>query len=398
MHFNISAIVRQICIALLLPASLFAQDYRPGYIIKNNMDSVNGYVEYSTEKKSSSYCKFRSSRKDKATAFTPDELHAYGVYGDKRYESMLIPDPSIKGKAFVKVIVKGPLRLYQYRKTFLVAKDSLMLLPAPKSKVIDTDKGKRTQEDSRYKGLLNILLADCKLSADEIRYTESGLTNLVNNYNRCKGFEPLYKKPKPIFKVNFNVSAGYSISEMTIELPDPFALNTSNTVVGGLGVDLSSPRIFDRIFLTIDAWYVKNLYQGYYQNKAGSDVIHTDLQMEFTSIKLPVGLRYQFLKDVNTPFIKGGLMVSFLTGHTFDVIEEKETINGEVTTTKYAAEGSLQNVPKGIWLGVGYNKKISKNLQLTIEFRYDQGEGFIGTPIQRFSKVKNYNFLLGIRF
>ncbi|HEY5915855.1 MAG TPA: hypothetical protein VIU13_00560, partial [Chryseolinea sp.] len=64
----------------------------------------------------------------------------------------------------------------------------------------------------------------------------------------------------------------------------------------------------------------------------------------------------------------------------------------------YAAEGSLQNVPKGIWLGVGYNKKISKNLQLTIEFRYDQGEGFIGTPIQRFSKVKNYNFLLGIRF
>ena len=398
MRFNFFAVARQICIALLFPASLFAQDYRAGYIIKNNMDSVSGFIEYSAEKKSSNYCKFRSNRKDKATAFTPEELRSYGFYGDKRYESMQIPDSTTKGKVFVKVIVSGPIHLYQYRKTFLVKKDSVILLPTPKSTVIDTDKGKRASEDSRYKGLLNFLLADCKLSADETRYAESNLTNLINNYNRCKGFEPLYKEPKPLFKVNYNIVAGYNSSEMTIDLPDPFALNKSNTVVGGLGVDLSSPRIFDRIFFTIDAWYVKNLYQGYYQKKAGSDIIHTDLKMEFTSIKLPLGFRYNFLKDVNTPYIKGGLLVSFLTNHTFEKIEEKETVYGEVITSKSGEEGSLQKKPKGIWFGVGYHKKISKNLQLTIEFRYDQGEGFVGTPIQQFSKMKNYNFMLGIRF
>ena len=181
---------------------------------------------------------------------------------------------------------------------------------------------------------MNFLLADCKLSADETRYTESSLTNLINNYSRCKGFEPLYKKPKPIFKVNYSITAGYNSSEMTIDLPDPVAFNTSNTVFGGLGVDLSSPRIFDRIFLTIDAWYVKNLYQGYYKQQAGSDIIHTDLRMEFTSIKLPLGFRYNFLKDVNTPFIKGGLMVSFLTDHTYEKIEEKETVYGDVSHYK----------------------------------------------------------------
>jgi hypothetical protein len=398
MRFNFFAIARQICIAVLFPASLFAQDYRAGYIIKNNTDSVSGFIEYSAEKKSSSVCKFRSSRKHKATAFTPEELRAYGFYGDKRYESMQIPDSTTKGKVFIKVIVRGPINLYQYRKTFLVRKDSLVQLPTPKSKVIDTDNGKRTREDSRYKGLLNFLLSDCKLSADETRYTESSLTNLINNYNRCKGLEPLYKKPKPIFKVNFNLTAGYNSSDMTIDLPDPVALNKSNTVVGGLGVDLSSPRIFDRIFFTIDAWYVKNLYQGYYQKKAGSDIIHTDLQMEFTSIKLPLGFRYNFLKDVNTPYIKGGLLVSFLTNHTYEKIEERETLYGEVITTKSGEEDYLQNLPKGVWFGVGYNQKISKNLQLTIEFRYDKGEGFVGTPIQKFSEVKNYNFLLGIRF
>ena len=179
---------------------------------------------------------------------------------------------------------------------------------------------------------------------------------------------------------------------MTIDLPDPVALNTSNTVFGGLGVDLSSPRIFDRIFLTIDAWYVKNLYQGYYQQQAGSDIIHTDLRMEFTSIRLPLGFRYNFLKDVNTPFIKGGLMVSFLTDHTYEKIEEKETMYGDVITTKSGEEGSLQNTPKGFWFGVGYNKKIAKNLQLTIEFRYDHSEGFVGTAIQQFSKYRTTIF------
>ena len=143
---------------------------------------------------------------------------------------------------------------------------------------------------------------------------------------------------------------------------------------------------------------MNNLYHGYYQKKAVSDIIHTDLRMEFTSIKLPIGFRYNFLKDVNTPYIKGGLLVSFLTNHTFEKIEERETLYGEVVTTKSGEEDNLQNAPKGIWFGVGYNQKIRKNLQLTIEFRFDQGEGFVGTPIQKFSEVKNYNFLLGIRF
>ena len=104
------------------------------------------------KRRAPAYCKFRSNRKDKATAFTPDELHAYGFYGDKRYESMQIPGATTKGKVFVKVIVKGPITLYQFRKTFLVKKDSLVQLPTPKSKVIDTDKGKRAGKIPVIKG------------------------------------------------------------------------------------------------------------------------------------------------------------------------------------------------------------------------------------------------------
>jgi hypothetical protein len=311
---------------------------------------------------------------------------------------MQIPGGISDGKTFVKIHAKGPIQLYQYRKEFLVRKDSLILLPTPKSKVVETSQGQRSRVDSRYKGLLNFLVADCKLSADETRYTEFDLTNLVNNYNRCKGFEPLHRKPKPLLKANYNIFAGYNRSDLTVEVPDPVTFNTSNTVVGGFGVDLSSPRIFDRIFFTIEAWYVKNFYQAYYEKQVSINTVHNDVHMEFTSIKVPIGFRYNFLKDVNTPYIKGGLVLNHLFDHTIGTIQETESTNGQVNTTKSSGTDLLQKGPKGIWFSVGYNRKLLKNLQLSIEFRYDQGESFIGTGLQSFSHVKNYNFLLGVRF
>ena len=384
---------------LVLPLSVFAQDYRPGYVIKNNKDSVSGFIKYATGKKNSKYCMFRASRKSKAEKFTSNDLLSYGFYGDKLYISMLVPDAGNESKVFVKVLSNGPLKLYQYQKQFLVKKDSLILLPTPKSKVVQTSDGMKSKDDSRYKGLLNFLVSDCKLSADGIRYTEYDLTNLVNNYNRCQGIEPLYKKPKPAFKANYMVFGGYNQSNLEVHVTDPIPFNKSNTVIGGIGVDLSSPRIYDRLFFTMDLSYVKNFYQAYVQGQLVSDIIHDDITMDFTSIKVPLGFRYNFLKDANTPYIKAGFMVGFVVDYDIRLNREQQTSYGRViTTTKTENVFDLQKKPKGIWMSVGYNRTIFKSLQIFAELRYDKGEGFIGTPIQSFSDMKTYSFLLGIRF
>ena len=139
MSFHSLSFGRLVCIVcLLLPSFIFAQDYRPGYVIKNNKDSVSGFINYAAEKKNSSYCKFRPTMRGKSDRFTPNDLLAYGFYGDKQYESMTIPDSSIERKVFVKVLARGPMQLYEYRKFFLVRKDSLIQLPTPKYKVVET--------------------------------------------------------------------------------------------------------------------------------------------------------------------------------------------------------------------------------------------------------------------
>lgn len=399
MRYYFSVPIRLVClIALFIPSVLSAQDYRPGYIIKSNMDSLSGFVEYATEKKNSMYCMFRATRKSESVKFTPNDLSSFGFYSDKQYESMQVPGAANNNRVFVKVLAKGPLQLYQHQKEFLVRKDSLILLPAPKSTMVETPQGMRSKNDSRYKGLLNFMVADCQLSANEIKYSEYDLTNLAINYNRCKGVEPLFRKQKPIFRADYIAFGGYTQSNFELTGNHTIPFNTSNTVTGGLGVELSSPRIFDRIYLTIDFSYVKCFYQAYYEYEDGYEFVREDITMDLTSIKMPIGFRYNFMKDTNTPYIKAGLLMSFLTQSDITLNQERELF-GEITTISQSdAVTELQKVPKGYWVSVGYNRRFYKNLQLFVEVRYDKGEGFIGTPVQSFSNMSNLNFMLGIRF
>jgi hypothetical protein len=323
---------------------------------------------------------------------------AYGFYGDKQYVSLEIPQYVSEGKIFVKVLARGPVTLYQYQKKFAIKKDSLVVLPSPKGETIQTSSGRRWKEDGRYIGLLNFMFSDCKLSADETSYTEGDLTNLVNNYNRCKGVEPAFRNQKPIFKANYAGIAGYVVSEMTTLPPNEISFNPSKTVVGGLGIELSSPRIFDKVFLTVEAMYVNNFYQAYTKSPDGTGFLHKDVTMDFTSIKMPIGFKYNILRDASTPYVRAGFMIGFLMSHEIQTIEEKENQFGVVSTTVKEGAEDVQNSPMGVWFAAGYSKKLTKKLHLFGEVRYDRGEGFIGTAIQKFSEVTNYSFMLGIRF
>lgn len=376
---------------------VFAQDYRPGYIIKSNLDSVNGYIRYSTERKNSSYSKFRPSRKEKSRTFSPDDLKGYGFHGDKRYKSIYLPDDTSHRKVFAKELAIGPLGLYQHRETFLVKKDSFILLPVPKKEFVDSDRGKMLKQDLRYKGLLNQLVADCSLSAENTNYSEKDLVELVTNYNRCRGFEAPAREGKPMFKVNYSVFAGYSKSKFNVwDYPETF--EPSSTITGGLGFDISSPRIFDRIFFTISASYLKNIFQTNRTTSEGDDLIHREAKMNFTSIKVPFGLRYNFLSSRNTPYIKIGFTTSVLLDHNIKISEVVETPDGTMFVTQYSDGGfDIKKSPKGFWAGLGYNRKLF-NVQFYVEAWSEYGSGFMGTTTHRYSDMSSITLLSGIRF
>ena len=398
MHHIALKFVALVCFAAGMSVqTLRAQDYRPGYLITNTGDSLSGFISYNAGNKNLARCSFKKTKKSGVTRYTAAELREYGFFGDRQYVSLVLPNKTLEGKVFVRVLAKGPIRLYRYGNQFFVQKDSVLTLPIPEKIQVETEKGNMLRDDKRYVGVMNSLLLDCSLTANESSYAESDLTNLVNNYNRCKGYEPMQKKPKPLAKLNYELFAGYVQSNLEMDLLNGVKFSPSKTIIGGFGLDYSAPRVSDRLFLSVEGWYANALYQAYVEGPYNGDYRRMDILMDVTYFKLPIGFRYNFLKENSTPYIKVGFAPILYQKIDVKTLEEKETSTGIVNTYEYEGGYDLKK-SKGVWFSAGYDKLISGRTKLFLEFRYEKGQGYIGTAIQSFSSLDNYNFLLGLRF
>lgn len=385
-------------IVLFIASWANAQDYRPGYVVKNDLDSINGFVAYRSDAKNQEECLFRQTRKGETIRFNPEQLRAFGFHGDKQFRSVNSPHESGSSrKVFAKQLVRGNMSLLKISKDFvLMVKDSLIFLPVPKSKDVKNSEGNWSKRDKRYVGILNYLIRDCQLSADQTSYTEGDLTNLLHSYNRCKGVEVSLANQKPLGKLNFLVFGGYARSKMEMDLFTDVAFSPSYSVLAGAGLELSSPRIFDRLFFTTEVWYHETFYQAYDKGPFAGNIRHQDIFIDVSYVKIPVGFKYSF-RSTNTPYVKVGMSFTALNKINVRTFEEVETPDGTVYADENFGGYDVKD-PKGVWMAMGYERIVFGKVKMFGELRYERGEGFIGTPIQSFSKLNNFNLLVGIRF
>lgn len=72
-------------IALTLCVQVFSQsDYRNGFVITQNHDSLPGLVNFRDGGKSNTNCDFKTSASAAATTYGAKDLIAYGFVDDKR--------------------------------------------------------------------------------------------------------------------------------------------------------------------------------------------------------------------------------------------------------------------------------------------------------------------------
>lgn len=391
------------CLLLAMLACSFhnplgAQDFRPGYIITINGDSINGLVSYGAGKKNLATCSFKKDKRAKAEQYSPLELRAYGINEDKQFVSLALPDNSVPtSQVFARLVVHGPMELFRYRKLFFVRKDSLQALPLPQARMIETAQGNMSMEDKRYVAILNRLVADCHLSADKVVYSESDLSDLVKRYNLCKGFAPQHDSPRAMAKVNYALFTGFVQSKLRVYQFEDISFKPTNTVTGGFSLDFSSPRVFDRLFLSVEGWYLDAFYQGYTEGPYNGTFRRQDVIIEATSFKLPIGVRYNFSREGSSPYIKGGIITTLYQDLKIKTIQERETLTGIIITDEVHG-GYDTKKARGIWFSLGYDQRIAGKAKIFIELRYERVNAFIGTAVEKFSEMNNYAGLVGVRF
>jgi len=183
-----------ISIFLLSANLLFAQsDFKAGYIITNQMDTVWGLGNIS---KKQDYCIFQPYNKNDHNKYYPDKIFGFRILKGRYYLSKQVGNDWL----FLEYLVDGELDLYVLREKggnerFFIEKDDLPLkeILYGKEDLVYKDGTSYIQEDKKYLGLMKVYMQDSPEMLTEIEKVDvikqKSLIQLAEDYHNSVCFD-----------------------------------------------------------------------------------------------------------------------------------------------------------------------------------------------------------------
>jgi hypothetical protein len=190
---------------LLLHGILNAQiDFRPGYIIKQNGDTVFGEIDYRSELLRGQSCHFRFQDKAGTRDFFPNDLLSYRFIDGKYYISREVDGK----KVFLEFLIQAKISIYYLRDTrgehYYLEKEGFEFaeLPYEDKRVYDNGAAYSTQSRTHI-AMLNLYMQDAPSMQEQItaigKPTHQNLIRLVKYYHQIvsKGLPFIVFEKKP---------------------------------------------------------------------------------------------------------------------------------------------------------------------------------------------------------
>lgn len=354
----------------MISNSFGQKDFRNGFIITPDHDTINGQVNYRSNSKNYKSCIFKSEQGE--TEYYPTQILGFGYVNDKYFTSQITKN------SFSEVLVTGQISLYKSNDKFLVKKDTTLYYLELITEQVEADGKIGTKKNNRWRGLLTYLISDCLENANNLTFKinldEKSLTRLLVAYNKCSGKAfTEYKASKPWTKLEFGALLGVTKSEILINnesssfsyLADSYrSVNPSI----GLLIAISSPRISERVAFQSEIHFIKSAYSSFVKN--GISTEYHDTYIDLSTLSVPLSLKYSFPEKRYGWYLQGGINYEYHLNSDTRLLSEYVT--GHIVNT--AAERSAFEVNDnqiGYWGGIGVLKSYRK-FKGSISFRYFQ--------------------------
>jgi hypothetical protein len=343
-------------IVFAMPQVMAQTDFRDGYIINQQNDTVFGKVDYRLDTKNYQLCRFKKD--DQVTEYSPEQINGYGYSNDKYFSSSVIDN------SFAEVLIKGEMSLFRQGAKFYVRKqgEKLLELETKDKKMIAQNKVYQ-KEDETWKGVLIYLMSDCMKNASSLltraHLTERELTQLVIKYNKCQGTDfTVYKEDKPWTKlvIGAAVGAAYTTPKTTYHMDMYSYIKDSYSSINptlGFVMDFSSPRITEKLSLQPEIYITKSSYSGYVQLKTVAATENYDTQIDLTTLSIPISLKYSLPKRKYSGYLQGGFNFDYHLNAETKLVTEKIWLDNTSTTTESKAF-DVNKKQGGFWGGIGF--------------------------------------------
>jgi hypothetical protein len=164
---------------------IFSQfDYRKGYYINNNRDTIYGLIDYKGDIENSKECHFKLNGHSKEAVFLPDQISSYRFLEDKYYVSKKIKDIESEKYIFLECLLKGKATVYYYRSNkidrYFIEKDGVIGELTNDEVIINDINGVvGVRNSNKYKGYLKSSFQDCPNIFPKIDSTDFNKKSLI---------------------------------------------------------------------------------------------------------------------------------------------------------------------------------------------------------------------------
>jgi hypothetical protein len=301
-------------IGLLLTEGLVnAQtDFRPGYLIKSNGDTLIGEIDYRGDILMGEVCRFKTKNTDKETKYSPYDIDGYRFIQSKYFVSKEVNGEKI----FLEFLIKGQINIYFFRDTqgdhYLLEKGSSGVIEIPYEKGIRyRDNVPYFYESTRHIGLFNYYMQDApefqKRIANIGEPKHKNLIKLAEDYHNivCKDSACIiYEKKLPPIKLNIEVIGGI-VSYQTLSVNSDRNYdylnygNYSNKPFfqSGILTHFWIPRTSEKFFIRTGL-----LYSTVHSNEGKASIYKIPIQFEYIYPKNIIRPKFAFGINIYSPF------------------------------------------------------------------------------------------------
>jgi len=253
-------------------------DFRKGYIITNNNDTLYGFIDYRGNASNAHECIYKPDLQAEKLNYTPVDIKGYRFTDSKFYVSRYINTGEKEEHIFLEFLINGIVNVYYYRdfkrEHYLIEKDKgqfLNLKDEPKEVTVGSTMYIR--ESKKFRGILKYLLNDSPKIGSEIDNTElnhKSLIKLVNDYHYqvCNDRSCIIYERKPTkIKIGFGPLLGYNteiLSAHNSTFDDLYYFKNSNFSVAtypsfGFFFKVNIPYFNEHLFFQYEGTFSKSL-------------------------------------------------------------------------------------------------------------------------------------------
>ncbi len=273
----------------LVSAYLNAQtDFRPGYVLKNNKDTLYGDIDYRGDLIMRKNCRFRDAE-DKIYEYSPNDIIGYRFTNSKFYVTREVNGKKI----FLEYLVKGKISFFYMKDNegehYYIEKEDAKLTELPYEEGIKYVNDKPFYYTSKkHIWILDNYMQDAPELKPEIQSIEKPerkyLIQLAEDYHNSVCSDDnciVFEKKLPIFQVSI---------EPFIGLVNVIGYKNFNYEIGG-HLYLRSPKINEKLYFKTGI----SFFQLYDEGE------------KYNFFKFPIQVQYLFYTHSLQPFIGGGI-------------------------------------------------------------------------------------------